>query len=283
MPAYDEAAVRAAYPQMAYLLGDPEIADKLRRAYEEEWPDDKFQAEIMSTAWWKTTNTAERDYQLTKNADPASFDLKLEDYRRQTRQIAGNLGYDLDAGYIDYFANQMYRKGLDSSDLQAMMVDEITPLIGTTEKSPILAMIRQASQDYGIIFDTPTLNHWLQELGSGRQSVDNLRASMQAQMVSMFPHLANQFQQGQTWRQITDPYKAIIADTLELGPEQVDFMGDPKWREVVSHVDEKGVTRMMSMTEVAKHARSQKEWAQTKNFQDRSDNIVRSLKGVFGA
>ncbi len=243
----DTAAIKAAYPQLAYLIDDPEIGPILQQA----------------------------------NDDPEA-QQKLEGYRNQVREIQGNLGYNLDAGYIDYFANKMYREGLDAKTIQSRIVDEITPLIGATEKSPVLAEIRKASQDWGVVFDTPTLNHWLAELGSGRQTVDNLNQAMRDQMTNMFPQLANQFQQGQTFRQVTDPYKQIIAQTLELAPEQVDFIGDPKWRNVISHVDPTtGQTRLMSSVEAAQYARSQPEWAQTTNFRDRSDGVIRNLQGVF--
>lgn len=278
---YSEEAIRAEYPQMAYLLSDQEMGQVLRDAYENDWEDDKFMAKVMSTSWWKRTSSAERDYQLSANADPATHAAKLDDNRRTVRQIAGTLGYDLDAGYIDYFADMMFRRDLDPDDLRALMVDEITPLIGTTEKSPILAQIREASQQWGIVLDGPTLNYWLAELGSGRQSIENLDGSMREQLKTMFPNLSNELDMGQTFRQIQKPYKDMVIELLEVSDESVDFIGDPKMRELLQYTADDGTTRKMSLVEAANSIRKDPRWRQTQNFKDRSDSVVRNLRGVF--
>ena len=164
------------------------------------------------------------------------------------------------------------------------MADEITPMIGTTEKSPILNQMRQINQAYQIAIDGPSQRYWLQAIGSGRQTIENYQNSVIAQAKAQFPNLTGQFEQGQTFKQIIDPYRNIAAKLLEKDPEQLDFMGDPKWRHVVDYVDPKtGVHRTMSNVELEQYVKSQPEWNSTKNAVDTYSQIGQTLLQAFGA
>lgn len=281
----DTEAIKAKYPQLAYLIDDPEIGPILTQAENEGWSADRFQSAIMATNWWRTTSSSARQYYNLQHTDPATFQHSIWDLKDQIRTIGGQLGYDetvLTEGYLDHFANKALREGLTPAQIQAMIVSEITPLIGTTEKSPILAQLREIQQAYDYVVDTPTLNYWLEAIGTGRQSIDNFRLSVVNQMKSLYPHLANSFDEGQTFDQITRPYRTQIAQLLELDPNTVDF-GNPDWRHVVDYVDPKdGIHRSMSNQELSRYVKSKDQYWNTRGGKDEAGEFAEGILQDFG-
>ena len=284
-----DAKIKADYPTLSYLLaGDPDVAKILRDAYTSDppWSATLIQSKIMGTNWWKTNSDTARNYYNLQFTDPATFQNKLRDERDIVQNTGGEIGYDetvLTPAYVDYFANKALREGLTPAQIKAVMATEITPLIGTTEKSPILNQIRQVQQSYQIAIDQPTQQYWLREIASGRQTIENFQNAIQSQAKAQFPNLTGQFESGLTFKQIIDPYRNIASKLLEKDPEQLDFMGDPKWRHVVDYVDPKtGVHRTMSNVELAQYVKSLPEWNTTQNAVDTYSQIGQTLLQSFG-
>ncbi len=287
-----DAKIKADYPTLAWILdpatGDKEVAQVLRDAYTSDppWSATTIQGKIMGTEWFKKNAVSARDYYNLQFTDPATFQNKLRNQRDIVQNIGGAIGYDetvLTPAYVDYFANKALREGLTPAQIKAVMATEITPLIGTTEKSPILNQIRQVQQNYQIAIDQPTQQYWLREIASGRQTIENFQNAVQAQAKAQFPNLTGQFEQGLTFKQIIDPYRNIASKLLEVDPEQLDFMGDSKWRHVVDYVDPKtGVHRTMSNVELAQYVKDMPEWNSTKNAVDTYSQIGQTLLQAFG-
>lgn len=288
----DMAEIKKRYPQFAYLIDDPEMGailreDARRALAGDPMPPNEFEAAVMATNWWRTTSASAREYYNLQFADPASFNDKIRDYSDTVRTIGGQLGYDetvLTPQYVSHFANRAYREGLTPAQIKAIIADEITPLIGPSEKGVVLSELRGVMQAYHYKIDDSSLHYWAREIGSGRQSIDNFRNTVKLQMRGMFPHLANFYDQGMTQREILAPYKEILSKEFDgKNPEDFDF-GDAKWRHVIDYVDEKtGVHRTMSMQELQKYARSQPEWRNTNNAKKQVAEIGEQLLQSFGA
>ncbi len=287
---YDE--IKRNYPQFAYLVDDPEVGKILRDANARAkttnpMPQSEFEAAIMATNWWRTTSSSARQYYNQQFADPASFNNKIRDYADQVRMIGNAAGFDesiLTPDYINYFANKAYREGLTPTQIRLLLAQEIVPLAGTTEKSPYLHQMRELQQAYQISLDEPTRRYWIEALSSGKQTIENFRGAIMAQAKALFPNLTGQFEQGFTFKQIIEPYRKQISALLEIDPETIDFIGNPKWRNVVDYVDPKdGTHRTMSNQELSKYVKSQSEYWQTRNGKDAAGEMVEGILTDFGA
>lgn len=281
-------SINEKYPYLSFMLDDPEVGPLLREADSTNMDPAEFQARLMNTNWWKRTSDTQRTFFGLKSADPATYNRRLNEVKSQVREIGGSLGYDetvLDDGYVTYFAEQALQFGLSTRQIQTMLAEEITPLVGTTEKSTVLSDIRRIQNSYSYAIDGPTQQYWLREIGAGRQTIENFENSIKSTMKSLFPNLANQFDSGMMFKQIIEPYRQILSKEFDgANPEDFDFMGDGKWRHVIDYVDEKtGVHRTMSMQELTKYARSQPEWRNTKSAKEQVSAIGEQLLQSFGA
>lgn len=283
-------SIKQKYPYLAFLLYDetyPEMGELLRRADKENMSAADFNAEMMQTNWWKNTSDTQRNFYGLKSGDPATYQRRQAQIKAEIQDVAGTLGYSdvLDEGYLNYFADKAMQFGMSARQIQAMIADEITPLIGASEKGNTLRDIRQIQQNYSYVVDNPTLLYWSKEINAGRQTVENFENSVRQQMKALFPNLAGQLDSGLNFKQIIDPYRQILSKEFDgRSMEDFDFMGDAKWRHVIDYVDEKtGVHRTMSMQELQKYARSQPEWRNTKNAKDQVSQIGEQLLQSFGA
>lgn len=275
------------YPYLSFLLDDPEVGPLLREADSSNMDPEIFQQRLMQTGWWKRTSDTQRTFYALKTGDPATYQRRQEELKAQIRDIGGQLGYGedvLDEGYLNHFADKALEFGLSTRQIQAMIADEITPLIGASEKSNTLAQIRQVQQNYSYMVDNPTLLYWSKEINSGRQTIENFENSVRQQMKDLFPNLAGQMDSGMTFKQIVDPYRQVLSKEFDgRSLEDFDFMGDPKWRHVIDYVDEKtGVHRTMSMRELQQYAREQPEWRNTRNAKEQVAQIGEQLLSSFG-
>lgn len=284
-----DAAVKAEFPQHAYLLSDPEIGPILREAStaKPKWTNGQLQARIMETQWFKSNSDRARDFGHLQAVDPATFQRQLWEKEDAVRRIGGFLGYDetvLDQGYITHFAKKAMREGLSDEMLQAAIAQELTPLVGVSERSPFLSDLREVSQQYGFVVDSPTLHYWLKGIASGTTNKDQFVNTAKAWLKSLMPHLGNQIDQGLTLRQIQSPYEELIKRELELPSERIDFLGDPKWRHVIDYVDPKdGTHRAMSIREATTYVRGMDEWWQTSNGKEESAELTEEILTSFGA
>lgn len=282
-----DADITRKYPYLSFLLDDPEVGPLLREADSTNMDPDIFQARLMQTSWWKRTSDTQRTFYALKTGDPATYTRRQTELKAQIAEIGGQLGYDetiLDDAYLNYFADKALEFGLSARQIQAMIADEITPLIGTTEKSNVLRDLRRVGDAYMYVTDNATQNYWLREIGAGRQSIENYENVVRAHMKGMFPNLANMFDSGMTFKQIIDPYRQLLSKEFD-GASVEDFnFFDAKWRHVIDYVDEKtGVHRTMSMQELQKYARSQPEWRNTKNAKEQAAQVGEQLLESFGA
>lgn len=283
-----DADISKKYPYLSFLLDDPDVGPLLREADEHGMDADVFQQRLMQTPWWKRTSDTQRTFYALKTGDPATYQRRQEELKAQIRDIGGQLGYGedvLDEGYLNHFADKALEFGLSTRQIQAMIADEITPLIGASEKGNTLAQIRQVQQNYSYMVDNPTLLYWSKEINSGRQTVENFENMVRQQMKDLFPNLAGQMDSGMTFKQIVEPYRQVLSKEFDgRSLEDFDFMGDPKWRHVIDYVDEKtGVHRTMSMRELQAYARQQPEWRSTRNAKEQVAQIGEQLLASFGA
>lgn len=282
-----DADISKKYPYLSFLLDDPDVGPLLSEADEHGMDADVFQQRLMQTPWWKRTSDTQRTFYALKTGDPATYTRRQEELKAQIRDIGGQLGYGedvLDEGYLNHFADKALEFGLSARQIQAMIADEITPLIGASEKGNTLAQIRQVQENYSYMVDNPTLLFWSKEINSGRQTIENFENSVRQQMKSLFPNLAGQMDSGMTFKQIVEPYRQVLSKEFDgRSLEDFDFMGDPKWRHVIDYVDEKtGVHRTMSMRELQKYAREQPEWRNTRNAKEQVAQIGEQLLSSFG-
>lgn len=274
------------YPQFAFLLNDPEIGPLLLEAVDPNIGFDAatFQAKLMATSWWKTHSAAQRQWETLINTDPATANRQREDRIGAVRQLAAQLGLNLPDAQLQQFAESSLQYGVDPGSPTMR-----TWLANLASQSPAFTQVadvplrQMAESDYMIPMSDADLTRWASQIAAGTATQDTFRATLQTLAKGRFSGYANLIDQGITPGQIFGPYRSAIAQQLEVSPDTIDLLNDPRWSKVTGVVGSDNTVRPMTMSEAITLARSQPEWSKTSVARQQGADLTQNLLKTFGA
>jgi hypothetical protein len=140
-----------------------------------------------------------------------------------------------------------------------------------------------ANTTFMVPMSTTTADRLAEAVASGNRTMEGIEASLRIQSARLYPHLKASIDRGETMADITDSYRQLIAQELEVDPNRVDMMNNPYWKKIISHDPEgKGNVRMMNHQEALVHARSRPEWWNTGNGKAMAADFSNTLLKMFG-
>lgn len=225
----------------------PEIKHWLDIAIQQGWPPDKFTAKIQDTAWWKTHSDSIRQRLIQSVTDPGSYKQDLGEATRRVNQMAVQVGLTLDAKTRDFAAHQLLMSGWNDIDLHNYIGSK--GHVGKNyggEFSQSVSKLEQLMGDYGISASSGLAEHYAKFMVAGNMTIDAFATQFRKQAISRFPALRALLDQGQTVRQIAQPYVDDYSRILELDPAGVSVT-DPLLTRALSGRDEKNQPTLMPL------------------------------------
>ena len=270
----------------AIIKSIPEVATLLQNAVSNDWSEAKFNYELSQTTWFKTTSTSARSWDLSEQTDPASAQQRVDNQAAQIKSKALSLGIRLDDTSVAKLARDSLRGGWDETTTtnsigsQAM---QSTTGVSQLRSGFIGQTLKQTAADYGISLYDDTFNQFVNKVATGQESQSSFQQYALQMAKSLFPGIAAQLDAGQTYKQITDPYKQTAAQILEMNPENIDFV-DPKWSKAVTFVTDKGEQRPMNYNEWGDYLRQTRSFGYefTSEAQSRAYGVANDLARLFG-
>ena len=274
------ADLKAKYPSMAYLIDNPEIGPILDQADREGWPPEKLQSTIEATSWWRHNASSVRSYLDLQATDPASLQRAHEQKREQILKIGIQQGIYLTWDQLNYYADQALMFGWDDNELQQTLIYNSGGQLGA--QAPAGQLVRQLAAQYFMPLDDATAADWTRKIASGQYTSDNFKGQLESWAKVMFPHLASQLDSGLTMADIAAPYKNQIANLMEVAPDSIDMVNDPRWRNAIDTMDDHGNHRMMSLYELQQYVKQQPEWWKTSQANQQAADVGQTLLKQLG-
>lgn len=285
------AAIMRDYPSFAFLVNDPTFTDPatgqnlLLEAVDPSAPFDQatFQAKLLNTDWWKTHGAAARQWQVTLNTDPASAQAQKDQRFSEIGQVAARSGFNLSDAQIGDLTERslMYGVASSSSEFSKWLAQMWTaPGIAAPEAGQLKAI---AEGQYMIHMGDQDLAWWAAQIGTGFQSQAGFTAMLAQQAKGRFPTLAAQIDAGVTPGTYFAPYRSTIAQQLEVSPDSINLMDDPRWSQVLGVTQGDGSIAPMTLSQSIDLARSQPEWRNTDNANAMASDLATKVLTDFGA
>jgi hypothetical protein len=282
--------IKTNFGYFSYFLNIPEVGQALRDAANAGEDANRLYQRIANTNWWKQTSAAARTWDALVAEDPATAQAKRNQMTVLIRNMAGEGGisYDQVAGLVE----PALRLGLDEASIRSAIASSITwtnsgassrggDLPGSIGEA--VQRIQQTAQDYFVLIGDRTAFEWGRKIFSGEMTLEGAASEIRRQAISKFPNLAEQIGQGFTLNDLFDPYRQEIARTLEMAPEAVDFVGDPRWQRVLSVADSNnGKVRPMTLSEAVQYARKQDEFRTTRTANQEGASLARAITENMG-
>ena len=140
---------------------------------------------------------------------------------------------------------------------------------------------------YVIPISDKTMERWTENVLRGEATPEDFQSFMVTQAKSRWddPQLVAALDRGVTVDQYLDPYREMAAQELELNPEDINWLGNPKWSEAIFHTNEKGERRFLSLADWQKQLRNDPRYGYDKTTvaRDAAASFTTELGQMFGA
>lgn len=232
----------------------------------------KLEATILATNEWRSTADAARKDMLLQEQDPTTWSKQRSDLAWSLGRTALQLGLTLSEQQLAAIADQAYRNGWqnDQSRLQSLLFVTGSPS-GGGRIAGNAASVRQKLTRYGLPVNDAQVADWARQITEGTLDPDAVDEMIRNQAKARFPHLANSIDQGLTPEDYYAPYKSVLANELEMNPNDINFFTDSQWSSVI---DGGATGRPMTLTEAARYARSLPQWKTT----DKANRVAASME-----
>lgn len=273
---------RELYGYLATYLEDPELGPILTQASQENWTPARLQGAIEQTDWWKNTQASVRTYDASEKEDPRTAEANVQARMADLQAQAAQSGFSIDATHLHDIARDSLRLGWSQQQLvNAIGAEAVRG--GSINNSTTMQLVRSQAADYAVPLSDAAMNKWGQDIATGHATTEDYREYLVTTAKGQFAGLADRLDQGQTVKQLADPYIQIAAQTLGISPDSINLR-DTKWISALNAVDSKGVVRAMTMDEWQKKIKSDPTygWQNTKDAHDQAYALGATLGQHFG-
>jgi len=285
-----ETAAQEMYPEYyAIVKNNPEIAELLKKSAQEGWTEQKFAAELRGTNWYQTTTSAAREWDTASALDPASYQAKVDEAATAIQTEALNLGIRLSDATLQKLALDSERLGWGAQTITNAIGMAATE--GGSEGATQLRegyygqSVRSLAKQYGVTLADQTFNSFVNKLAVGEETLGSFQDYAMTIGKSLYPPLAEQFDAGRTFEDITASYKNIAADILERDVNSID-MAKPEWVQAITYVPDAktGEQRLMNMGEWGDYLRKTESlgYQNTTEARSRAYEVGNKIANMFG-
>lgn len=283
--------IKEQYPQLAWLVNDPEVGKLLRDAVDPNkgFSPQTFQAKLYKTKWFRTRSTSQREMSILKNTDPAEYRRWVMTAAAGVSDLSTRMGHNLSRNKAAYLATTFVDRGIEIGSpefMQQMRGYMRAQSSGGFEAAGSVdaaaTQFRQiARNQYYLPVDNAEAHRWGIELALGIKDENAVKELMNQRAQSRYPHLRELLASGNSMEEIFSGHRAMIAQELEISPATIDFTRE--WSKVLHQVDpQTGNPRPMTLHEAATLARQDQRWWSTSNGRAKDAGMTNLLLKTFG-
>jgi cell wall-associated NlpC family hydrolase len=280
----DPTKVKSDYGKYTALAAtNPEIKGLLDQATKSNWSPQQFEQAVQGSKWYTTTTPAQRDLQLAQATDPAGATEARSKAHDKVNQAATNLGVPLTPAVIA-LADQAFENGWTDDEINRKLADlvQVNPQGANTGQTAVtLAALRSQARSYLVPISDATLSSWVTQIQRGDVPPASFEAYLKEQAKSLFPGMKGAIDAGVTPEQYVNPYRELAAQTLELNPQDIDFL-DPKWSGALFQQGQDGTRTSMSLADWQNSLRRRPEYTKTRGAQTQAAALTESITKMFG-
>jgi len=291
----------------------PKLGELLVKAVNEGWDDDKFLSQAKLTTWWQQNSAPIRTRIIARakfnelqaggqDASKTEYAMDTATIKRNVQARARQLGSNLDENAINQIVARIYDGFLENDTVAidsfiAPYIGKVTSIVGTGTGIQPTGYSGQALQNYqalqavakanglGIKDILPRLSVLpgqnlddvvLQKLATGELDINRLAQDARMIAAQGSPdYVKNLLQQGYDLEQIYAPYKNVMAQLLELNPDEIE-LNDNTLRSAI------GQDKEMNVYDFKKALRKDSRWQYTENAREEVANSVLGVLRDFG-
>ena len=273
---------------------NPDVHKVIDQAVKEGWYNDetKLTARLQNTNWFRTTESATRQYNIQKSTDPATLEADInkgiEDLRAYG--LKSGSGIVLSDASLRMLAENKIKFGwTDQQTANAVGSESVATATsggpqGTASlrQGSVSVGLRTIADNYAQKIDPMMLDTWTQEILKGTKTEEQFTEQMKTQASQQYRSLAPQIEKGQDVKTAVSMYSNAAQNILGIDPSTIDWTQD-KWNTALNYQDPKtNEYRTMDASEWNRHLRKQSEWQNTDDAKQTYRSAAMSIAQAFG-
>jgi len=286
-------SIQQNYPSEVWMLGIPELRTLLEESVANGWSQQQFQAQLQQTDWWKTTSGSVVNFLQLQSSNPAELDFNAPGSQANQKYqdilvMAAQHGVNLSQQQAQDLAINAIKYGWDANQMQGFIATYVQYGNGVNNAQSVIQQLQGLAGNYLYTPSQQALQQWATGIAGGTQTTDQYTAFLQQQAMLKYPGMADMLQQGFTPQQIVDPLRQEAAKTMEISPDQIDFVNDPTYSKVLQYVPP-GQTagqpqpqRMMTTSEMDTYLRGTKQWGYTQQARNQVGQLANGILSTWG-
>lgn len=278
-PLEDQEEMAARYGwALSILRSNPELSKLFDSAVQNTYSQSRFVAELRNTSWYKRHGEAWRQNEVLKGADPAEFQRRLKQMNANISDVYMQMfGQAPSARNLAMFSSTAMAYGYSDAEIKDLIggagVNERTMrkgLGGTLGEAE--RQIRSAMEDYGLDFGEGWIARQLNYIATGRSDTTAIVNYLKQGALSKYGQYKDELQQGMTMRDIAEPFRQLMAKTLEVSDKSIS-VSDPTIQKALQYRapakgGKPGAPSQMALWQFESQLKSDPRWMGTQNAQD---------------
>lgn len=215
---------------LAVLKSDPDLYKLFKRAVgPPAYGQAKFVAELRNTKWYKTHSESMRQSLVLQKADPAEYSRRVQQAGTAIAdQYYALTGKKMSVAQANKYGVTAFSYGYSDAEMrdltgslvgaQGIMMKQggLGGSLGQAEQQ-----LRSAAEDYGLDFSDTYYAGALNDIARQKTDVTSLQNNFRNQAKSRYAAYADQLDQGITIKDIAEPYRQLMAKTLEVSDKSI--------------------------------------------------------------
>jgi hypothetical protein len=270
----------------AFLNANPELKTIFNEAVTGQWSNDKFQATLMTTNWWKTHDAAERKFITLAATDPAEANQQMAAANVKAQQLLASTGVNVPAAQmksiLSTLSYNIAAKGWSDQQAQYFAGQYVT-LTGGRMSGDAETQYNNALQyaySMGVTASNPWYQNMIRGIEQGTSTFTDVQAALKQLAVSKYSQFAQQINGGQTVQDLASPYIQQMGTILELNPSSISAF-DPTIQKALTATGTPGAPGQ-PLWSFENDLRSDPRWMQTNNARDSLYTVAHQVLQDFG-
>lgn len=270
---------------LGMLNAYPELKSLFQQLVKEGWNQQKFNAKLAETQWWKTLSEVQRKAIILQYTDPATYGKLWNTTQNKIRLMMADMGADPNNwDQINSISARIIHEGYTDDQARDYLGQYIVFGSGGLAGGKAGA-VQQELNSYSYAMGVQNGDWWIQDsvrnVVRGKKTVQDFKNAIMDQAIAAFPTWEKQLKAGSTMQDLASPYMQSMSQILEIPAGNINLF-DNTIRNALSWKDPQGAQGSKPLWQFQNDLRKDDRWKKTQNAQDSAMGTAHKVLQDFG-
>lgn len=265
----------------------PELKKLLSQAASANWDVARFTRALQDSKWWKNSSDSVKQHQVLWATKPGEARQQRNNLIAKVRTMAAEMGVSLTEGANGTLAHLVQSAQMFAWDEGLLRQNIANYWRGARGQSWMGSAaetgqkLKELYSSYGITYSEDSIARALKLVLMGRTSMESYRQDAANKAKAKYASFARQIDEGQTVKDIADPYIQSMSTVLEIPAGSIDLY-DKTVQAALTARAQDGKPMATPLWQYEQKLRADPRWDKTKNAANSAYGMLRQIGQDWG-